>query len=837
VGTPIQRAVEMFNRKVFEHLSPSDPNSPLFNALRQPGVILTDDESRDLLSKAAILGNNFDINILKLFSGKNEGYILDILDKLSERGISEQDVLSGRNFHFLNTAIKQNIYNASNKKELQDLHKKVAELLQSAEKAKLGKTYAQIMYHLKEAGETDKLGSLLERSELPAYVKEAFSGESAAAIEEVIESHLSEKSRKILPKTLFSFKSVWINSQLYSVDNEVYINSLESIDQDIRHILENDLTLTITILEQNILINGQALNKDEVYGPVASDIVSLFIEYGIESITFKKGLTRKELNYFFSLLSKKQEYLKNPYRISKASNIKNIKINKVRYKKVSDMHVRQNRAEQTLKEIIAHSSKANNLFSSDDKGISVNPEMLSDLKEAINSLAQLIDDISKKDIGQAEKSAMILELLQKTKTEFMKNDPIQWARGKALTGKLLLSLEPLLRAKIIQESPYCGAEDENTITDILSGLEKEDIVKILSEGEIKKAMPPEEFNEFIKTILGSKNIKNSSYEEISSLFEKAGIKNELPEPDSLEETLNSFSFSKTEKEAIETEKTELWDKRSLESLRPFTENLIKKKDKKLIEKFAKSFSENLTSSSPVLRIFAIDAIGKILEVLFEKDIFDVSADIINMLIAQLKTEENINVYLELLKYLETIVSTLIKKQNFSLLATVLLAIREEVFISSQKPEVFKNCIGNVINRIFSVENIDKLLTCCIDENKNNSSDIINVIAQFGEDVINPIIEFLTRENDKRVDPMDTYMKKKCVAAIMNKIGEKGLHRLMVFLNDDRPFVVENIIEVLGNMNDEAVIPCLEQASKYPAREVQMKAKNILKKLKENRDTK
>lgn len=49
---PIQTAVEKFNRRVLEKLSPRDKDSPLFKSLREEGTALTAEEIRDLVWKA-----------------------------------------------------------------------------------------------------------------------------------------------------------------------------------------------------------------------------------------------------------------------------------------------------------------------------------------------------------------------------------------------------------------------------------------------------------------------------------------------------------------------------------------------------------------------------------------------------------------------------------------------------------------------------------------------------------------------------------------------------------------------------------------------------------------
>ena len=44
---PLQRAIDKLNRLVFKNLSPEDERSPIFKKLREPGVVLKDDEIRE----------------------------------------------------------------------------------------------------------------------------------------------------------------------------------------------------------------------------------------------------------------------------------------------------------------------------------------------------------------------------------------------------------------------------------------------------------------------------------------------------------------------------------------------------------------------------------------------------------------------------------------------------------------------------------------------------------------------------------------------------------------------------------------------------------------------
>jgi hypothetical protein len=49
--SPVNRMLDQFNRKVLEQLSPSDPTSPLYRALRQPDILITEEETREQVWK------------------------------------------------------------------------------------------------------------------------------------------------------------------------------------------------------------------------------------------------------------------------------------------------------------------------------------------------------------------------------------------------------------------------------------------------------------------------------------------------------------------------------------------------------------------------------------------------------------------------------------------------------------------------------------------------------------------------------------------------------------------------------------------------------------------
>lgn len=792
-----------------------------------------DGESKEVLSKAAILGNDFDVDLLKSFYGKNEGQLLDVLDKLRDKGIFQESPTSGAAaLSFVNNIIKENVYHAFNREESQQLHRKVAELLEGSE---ISRVYGKLRHHLKEAGETDKLKSFTDQFDLAPYAKAAIAEEEVEpSIEEIIEAPLSEKSEKIAPETITHIRAAWVNSQLYPRDNKTRMDSIENLEKCIRRICENDPTLTVLASGENIVLNGRLVDRKKINIMVTRALALLFSDYGIEGMTFKRGLDKKELEEFFSFFSEKEDYIEEAGGLSKLlkrKKITNIKINEISYKKASDFDARWRKATDLFEKMMPVSKAMSNLFSVGEEGLAINAEMLSDPKKAIDSVLNATMDISKQEISEDNKSFMILEGLHKTMTEIAKKDATVWEQNKKRLGELFLSLDPLLRSKIIKDSGHYGADAGNCVVDILSGLDKKGIAKILDEGQLKAKMPPEELSEFLKVILKSQYPKNLSYEEALDLIKKAGMDDESAVKIMDGVATKSF-FDDVANELIEGEKPGAWERKSIDNLRPLTEALIIKDDRKTIEKLIESLLARMKTSDPSLRISVSEGVGKVLEVLIEKEIFDISSTIGDELSKCLRQEENINVYIEFLKILEMMINALIQKQNLSLLIVPLAALKEEVILPGQRPVEFRSYAEGTLNRITSPKNMELLLFSFRKKTEADYSAIIDLLAQLGTKVLAPLMKLLSTKDDAKLDPFDIYMRKQYIALIMKKIGEEAVLKLKDLLRDKRPFVVKNIVEVFGYIKDKKYLPYIEQATKHPDGEVRKEAANALKRVKE-----
>ncbi len=772
-----------------------------------------DSDTKDLLRKAAVLGNDFNMDILKSLYGKNEGELIDTLDRLKEEGIlGRAAAADGGALSFVNSVIRENIYNSIKKSELQEMHKRAAGFLKEYYKSEIGKVYGELRYHLEEAG---------------IDVALPMGGEELMpSAEELAERPLSEKSAKIAPNVAILLRAAWLNSNLYPLDNKTCVDSIDNLYNDIKDILDNDPTLTISASGEEILTNGELVSRKKVNLMLARALASLFADYYISSITFKKGMAKKELESLFTIFINKEAIEKAGAftKLLTENGIVNIKINGVKYRKASDFKMRHRLKDSTLAQSIRDNPALKELFSIGENGIEVNNRMIS-------SVSGAIEDISKEaTIGEKDKILLMLEGLSKANMELSVKDKAAWEREKKSLADIVVAMDPTLRSNLIEECALYESEGGNFIYDILTTLNDDAIVKILKEGYRDANLSTEEFRNFLTVILKSQSQRRVPYDKMADLFRKADIDKETIRK-ALETAPTEPFFENLAREFMGTGKQEVLDSKYINNLRPLTEALAIKNDKKTIADLANSLIEKLGSDSVAVRSSATEGLGKVLNTLLEKEFFDMASGISDALALRLKSEDNFKVYAEILKDFEGIISILVQKQRPSSLITPLSLLKEEA-ASPKRSAEFKKYVNAAVSRALSVENMNVLLLSLRSKRDRDYAVITGILADFKEEIMASLMGILAKKDAMKWDPFEIYMKKQNVAAVLLKMGEGAVIKMAGLFSDKKPLAAQNAVEVLGYLNDTKYLVYLEQAAVYPNKEVRKTALEAIKKLRD-----
>ncbi len=121
--------------------------------LFERNLVNLDEEVKSVLSYASVIGNEFDFGVLMGISGKNEGYLLDIVDAAVKEGlIQELDRDEGDHYAFTPFLIGRVLYRGLPSEKRRVLHKKIGEVLEMLHAKSLSAYYGVLSFHYQKAG-------------------------------------------------------------------------------------------------------------------------------------------------------------------------------------------------------------------------------------------------------------------------------------------------------------------------------------------------------------------------------------------------------------------------------------------------------------------------------------------------------------------------------------------------------------------------------------------------------------------------------------------------------------------------------------------------------------
>ncbi|MFZ2397660.1 MAG: hypothetical protein WAW31_03145, partial [Smithella sp.] len=101
------------------------------------------------------------------------------------------------------------------------------------------------------------------------------------------------------------------NFVLYPPASPAIANTIEKLHLSLIYILEQKSPIIIAESERRFLIWGKYLDQKDREKVQITTLLNIFLNFGIKSISFDKGLEKEELGIFIKYLSKNPEELKD----------------------------------------------------------------------------------------------------------------------------------------------------------------------------------------------------------------------------------------------------------------------------------------------------------------------------------------------------------------------------------------------------------------------------------------------------------------------------------------------------------------------------------------------
>jgi hypothetical protein len=292
---------------------PSDIWQKEVDGIIQENISLLETETQVVIKKATIIGQDVPFNLLQGVTHQNEGETIDAIDKARRfRLIKPADLLQEDQFTFANKHLQEVVYQNIEEKERQELHHAVGQAAEEIYQDNLDTVASTLAFHFAKAGDEQKAliyegrvensaANLFRKDEIPEYY-ESHQGVIRSKIKESIQP-LSSKRMGLIKDLLRNIVSICKNIRLYPDGSQLITMSYTGLLKLMHSIFEETDTFTFSESKNTLHINTVLLDHKS-YGSAVIEFLTLLKEHYIKSVTFRKGVTEKEIELFMGNLDK-----------------------------------------------------------------------------------------------------------------------------------------------------------------------------------------------------------------------------------------------------------------------------------------------------------------------------------------------------------------------------------------------------------------------------------------------------------------------------------------------------------------------------------------------------
>lgn len=774
-----------------------------------------DKETKELIVQAAVIGEDFSVDLLKKLGENNEGYIFEVMARAKKKHLVKESEKIGK-FNFINSGIQDALYNELSEEDRKNLHQKIGEMLAAEHKEDLSDVAADLSLHFgKAAGGviSEKYGHLLEEkaadlfnpAEVIDYLKEFATGAIKAGEEKDIKLELVALTRVEISRLIKLTQSAVKNFQLYPAGSSIRGNFAKDIHHSLELILQDTPRLEIIESGNSLVINGRRFSSREIQELGEGDFISLMVESNIKSLSFTRGISEEEVSVFLDNFSQPRRSAanKNIWKaIIQEKRLAHIRIDEFSYEEIAKPVSGRVGPRKKFEEAMMMEFLLGKIGHEDvDK-----KSFLSKVAEEPEKFAAAISKIAAAS-GKQDKTDEVKALTETIKKISAQIPAERLAAAEAVENlaKVIQELDWKLKTKFIRLRPQITSPNKTNITDeIINKLPAQEIISLIERSIREGSNNPLVVKDLIDKVAPSAAKKK----EIMPLVEA-----KLTELGMDKETAGSLC-GKTSWDKLAREKR-------LKALLDLPQEELATIDLSLVGAFMEElfYGQNTPGLKSLIQSFILKAlagdqetqkkISKIIKEFICKD-----AHILNrgqVFLEILKAEADPKVYSEILDIIKWLSEDFIKSLE-----------PEELYLVTEK--VSKKDYVVFISEVFSI--LEKRLKSKIPEELPLSNAIIAFVqsalklGHFLEVLVAIILDHFQAEpkrikalleilgpascealldiclNAKKIakDSFEGYALRKRVAAVLKEIGEVALVKVKKYLSEEKN--KENLLVLL-----------------------------------------
>jgi diguanylate cyclase (GGDEF)-like protein len=778
-----------------------------------------DNNAREIIAKAAVIGDEFQVDMLQKLGSEDRGYILDIVEAARKTGLLYGKGASERDeFSFATEEVRKIIFDYVGGDRTKELYASLGQLKERLYPDNLKGIASELHYNFKKA---ENLAKTEEYSKLAkegggAVVYDKTLRYARTLLEEAAKENkvcpLSRKSWFVVLEIIRHFYIASINQKIYPPNNSMRSQFIDEVHQRLLEVfLEVDL-LIIGCAESGIFVNSKKVGK-ELTSFFSHSLAALMAHHDIKSITFHKGMNREELLVLVEMLGGVRELEEGFSEGLKKEKVVNIVVQEITF----DKSQKSSKEKNDLQEVMLLDYLLGKFSLDADKKDM--PEKISARAEEIAQALEQFGEEASKGSGKdkdAVKAGIVAKGIQKMGQQFFEQGSENWAQYKEGIAKVFLNMNPDLRSDVLTHSfaGQDGSEKVNIIKELSQSVSGDVLVEAIVRQYNKKDVNVEEVKKYIDEILGMSAEKDKFSSALREKLHKAGASDE--ECDFLLENKMLNDLPLEEK----TQRVLAWPSSNLLKVLPglnvgmlLDQMMLNNEEARtasVLERLFGILAEDLSRYTLLRRAFE-DA----LDIIIRKEYKTLLVKFAGMFF-DLCPEDNLCSahFMQLLEiHLKKIIEFFVDVPRFDLIKKMMQRYclsKEKTYATLEVfDEVAKFLVGTLVRRISN--DLDYL----------ELQEVLILLS--GNSIKYLIEEGLFVEGVPEGNYFEAYLRRRTLGRILGQMPlQDVLSHLKERLADPREFIVKNLIELVRSIQNDDVLIVLEPLIKHPNAQIRRK---------------
>ena len=784
-----------------------------------------DEETKEMIAQAAVIGTDFSADLLRKIDNKDEGFMLELLNRAKKMRLIDELETRGQ-FAFLNKNLQSKLYSEINNEQRKQLHYKIGQVITEEHKDNLYNVASELAFHFTNSFQQEmaseysqiflqKVNQIFSPYEILEYLDKL----SEKIVEEEAVLPLTDEILKETMGFIRSLQGAVKNFQLYP-PGAMRASSIKEAHSILNTIFKETNLLNLGEVEKDLVINGKRISSKERQQFNVEYFLTLMLEHNLKTISFIKGIHQDQLDEFIQYFSKPPEYIKNEggwTEIINKAGIKGIKIDEVRFVQVGGA-TRVFEGKEKLEEVMLMEFLLGKIdYSNIDRKAFIH-NMGREPQKFAQTLMEAAKEIVEQGKANNEEDAVVRNI-EKINSQILSQESDVSDSTKNL-AKVVMELKPIVRNKVIR-SQFLerGVAQKEATDNIIKSIPDEVLVDIIIEDFKEKQENLIVVKDFIEKILTDDYRKK----EIISKVEKELLKlnvakdkvdyitgkiewEDLP----LDKRINDLTRLPNEYYNLELEKIkalleELYSKQMRKELDDFLYHLIQKTAQLQLQA-SKELKAILTdfvkASFDTARLDAfqiesrLDGLLKKLDVEPDPKVYRNLLALFKDVIKEftLKFQPSINIISELEKPVGKKYCMFIY-QLLNLLSKRLKLGREH------NPQIYELSV-DFIREISYGQFLEALVYSIINNPSKEELPLREILPLIENNLVDTLIKLETQRDYEFGDSFREYIMRKGVAELLEELGEPILNILRQKLSQMQEQIPAPLIELVGYLKKE-----------------------------------